>query len=59
MIRLAGPKTVYIAELKPVLFISSDVYRPEITVRGEHVLSFTNREGLDVFPFPFHWAYMP
>jgi len=40
---------VYIAELKPILFISSDVYRPEITVRGEHVLSFTNREDAEGF----------
>jgi hypothetical protein len=50
---------VYIADLKPTIFISSEEYAPEMTALGEQVLNFASREGLAFLTFPCPSACAP
>ncbi|PGH27419.1 hypothetical protein AJ80_00897 [Polytolypa hystricis UAMH7299] len=47
--RQVAPKVIHLSELERVTFISSDLYKPQVTSSGAHVLKFTERADADGF----------
>ncbi|KAM5433719.1 hypothetical protein McanCB56680_005707 [Microsporum canis] len=38
-------EVIYLTELQPTVFINSEEYKPSVTSRGEHIITFTSSEG--------------
>ncbi|EEP82563.1 predicted protein [Uncinocarpus reesii 1704] len=48
-IQKVGPKVVYISEMQRMTFIDSEEYTPQISSRGDHVLTFLSERETDGF----------
>ncbi|KAK2868051.1 hypothetical protein FQN49_003202 [Arthroderma sp. PD_2] len=42
-------EVIYLTKLQPTVFINPDEYRPSITSRGEHIITFTSSDDAIMF----------